>query len=575
MPIPVTDARSSSVGIIGAGPAGLITAHTFLQDGFKNVQVLTRDQSVGGTWMRGRVYPGLVLNNVHGEYRFSPMPTKVPHVPGSPEERLTGDIMTEYFEEFAETFGRLVEKIRFGTEVLAIQRGDGGRGWRVRVKDLPSGVELVLEYDKIVVCTGGASKPKVPESLGPSAANAARFNGLVLHSAAFAERLDDLLTATKPTIRDGKEDPASVVIAGGGKSAQDIAAYLANEGRKVTVVFQSPDRFFANAKPLPDFIRKSRILSILSPHVDLQTRLERFIHTTWLGAKIAHGVFDLLSELSFSALGVPGDSPLRNAYSAFWSIRFNDEGCPRPNSFFSLVNEGKIELISPSRVDRYGKDPHTVVLNNGAVLQADALVLATGYGSSWADILDGKIFFHVGLKRHAPQPHIADVWNYTSLANPPPAHPAGDQWCSSIYRGLVPVNSLPRRDFAVNGAMFTIANGYIFEASAHWISSYFLEDKMRLPVTPEEAYAATERNAAWIRRRWPDMLLWTNESYSGSIAFFTWPQVVDELLNDIGVKSMRSGGNWLTWPFKIVSVAELANVKEERDANRARLSLMT
>lgn len=44
---------------------------------------------------------------------------------------------------------------------------------------------------------------------------------------------------------------------------------------------------------------------------------------------------------------------------------------------------------------------------------------------------------------------------------------------------------------------------------------------MRLPKTVEEAVADTERNSAWLRRRFPDMLLWANESYSSNLAFWT------------------------------------------------------
>lgn len=50
------------VGIIGSGIAGLITAHILLQDGFKSVEVLTRDSSVGGVWSEERIYPGLHIN---------------------------------------------------------------------------------------------------------------------------------------------------------------------------------------------------------------------------------------------------------------------------------------------------------------------------------------------------------------------------------------------------------------------------------------------------------------------------------------------------------------------------------
>ena len=32
---------------------------------------------------------------------------------------------------------------------------------------------------------------------------------------------------------------------------------------------------------------------------------------------------------------------------------------------------------------------------------------------------------------------------------------------------------------------------------------------------------------------------------------------------------MRSGGNWLTWPFKPVNITEIENLTEERDEKRA------
>ncbi len=56
------DLLQEPVAVIGSGLAGLITAHTLLQDGFANVEVLTRDKSVGGVWSEERVYPGLHIN---------------------------------------------------------------------------------------------------------------------------------------------------------------------------------------------------------------------------------------------------------------------------------------------------------------------------------------------------------------------------------------------------------------------------------------------------------------------------------------------------------------------------------
>ena len=43
---------------------------------------------------------------------------------------------------------------------------------------------------------------------------------------------------------------------------------------------------------------------------------------------------------------------------------------------------------------------------------------------------------------------------------------------------------------------------------------------------------------------------------------------MDTLLDDMGLPMMRSGGNWLTWPFKSISVREIEKLAEERSAKR-------
>ncbi|KAL0960490.1 hypothetical protein HGRIS_005530 [Hohenbuehelia grisea] len=552
------DPRAGTVGIIGAGAAGLITGYTLLQDGF-SVQLLTRDRTPGGVWSQERVYPGLSINNVYGEFRFSPL--DMPKTGG----RLSGEDLRTYMDSFADKY--LKNCIRYKTEVIDVKR-DQYSGWLVEVEDKENHTREVLKYSKIVLCTGGCSTPFIPEYISPVAAKLAKFTGPVLHSQQFRERLDDILVHVPPAGTTEPESTRRVVIIGGGKSAQDIAAYLANEGRKVTVVFEQTDAVLAVTSPLPDFIRRSRFLGILSPHFELRTRLERFLHTTWVGNKITHFIWNKISSTSLDALKLPKDSPLRNAHDLFWSIRTNDEGVYRENGFHGLVNAGKIDIVSPARATGYGSDGHSVVLDNGQSLQADVIILATGFTSSWKGIFSEETASELGLSRHAPtEVHVND-WKYTSLSNPPPSHPESKQWASSIYRGLVPAKNINRRDFAINGAIFTTNNGYAFEVFSHWISSYFLGDKMRLPASPEDAHAAAERNAAWMRKRFPDMLLWTNESYSSNLAFWTWPQVVDEILDDMELPSLRSGGNWITWPFKVIDLREIETLKEERDAKR-------
>ncbi|KAH8989242.1 FAD/NAD-P-binding domain-containing protein [Lactarius akahatsu] len=561
------DPLHEPVAVIGSGLAGLITAYTLLQDGFANVEILTRDKSVGGVWSEERVYPGLCINSVHGEYRFSPLPMRVPESHTKTGGRLSGDNIRQYLEEFKERF--LKGKIRFETEVLNIRRGDGGRGWSVLVHDKNSASAekvRVLYYPRIVLCTGGNSNPYFPESLAPEAAKAARFSGPVFHSMDFASRIDDLLSCTAPT---GPDAPREVVVVGSGKSAQDAAAFLANEGRPVTVIFRIADAFLASPNPLPDAIRKSRLLSVMAGDKELRSRLERFLHTTWIGGLIVRGFWQTLARYSHHVLGLPRDSPLRCTRSIFWNTRTNDEGVPREGSFYSLVNAGKITIVSPAQVEKYGDDGQSVVLDDGRTVPASAVILATGYKSTWRPIFDDETIEYLGLGRRPPgyEPRKKYHWDYTSLANPP-AIPRDAPWVAPVYRALVPAKSMLNRDFAINGATLSTHHAYISELSAHWIAAYFRRDELRLPRSVDEALDLADRDAAWVRRRYPYTQNWTSESNATGICFWSWPQLADNLLEDMGLPARRSGGNWLTWPFKPMDIDHLAHLKEEREAKR-------
>ncbi|PPQ99019.1 hypothetical protein CVT26_014396 [Gymnopilus dilepis] len=561
---------SEPVGILGAGIAGLINAQILVQDGFTNVTVITRDRSVGGVWSRDRVYPGLCINNVHGEYRFSFMEMPTPEGAEETGGHITGLGMCEYMETFYSKFLDGKATFKFETEILNVKRIEKG-SWEVEVQDLPTGGVKVIHFARIILCTGGCSNPKIPPSLNSTAAEQVGFKGIAIHSSQFRLKYEDILAAVQPK-ESGK--PGTILVVGGGKSAMDICARLANEGQSVVHAFETTDVFIASTSTIPPFIRKSRFLSIFNPHIVLRTRLERFLHTTTLGSRITHSVLKKLQEDSFAAYQIPKDSPLRNSPPFLYSIRTNDEGRVHPTSYYSLVNAGKIKLEAPTRALGYSKDGKSVVLDTGKEIAADVVILATGWQSSWTNIFDKETAAQVGLGRHEPTIEAKSVpsWNYKTLAKPPVIHPENEnqKYVTSIYRGLVPARNIGNRDFAIAGAIFSANNGYTSEVAAHWISAYFQGDPMRLPSSKEEAIRDAEIRAMWMRRRYPNMLSWVNESYSASLDFWTWPQAADELLEDMHLRSMRSGGNWLTWPFKIIDLKELSTLKEERAAIRSK-----
>ncbi|KAL0945707.1 hypothetical protein HGRIS_014855 [Hohenbuehelia grisea] len=172
----------------------------------------------------------------------------------------------------------------------------------------------------------------------------------------------------------------------------------------------------------------------------------------------------------------------------------------------------------------------------------------------------------LGLNRHPVTALSADSdkWNNTSMAKTAASHRASVKWASSIYRGIVPANNLKQRDFAVNDAIIPL--------KCLRIGSLRISLATRCacprPLRPEEAFTAAEVNAAWMRKRFPNDLLCANESYTGSVPIWSWPQAVDEILEDMELPSMRSGGNWLTWPLRATNIKEIATLKEERDTKR-------
>lgn len=557
-------APTGSIGIIGAGAAGLINAHVLLQDGFTDIHVITRDATVGGVWARERVYPGLRINNVHGEYRFSAMVMPPPSETAVTGGRLSGLDLCNYMEKYYDNFLKGKVTLCFNTEVLDISRQEDDGKWLVRTENTRTHAKNNPQFSRIILATGGCSEPQIPDYLSPAAAAKCQYRGIVTHSSQFGANVDRISKSVKA--QAGEE--GSVVVIGGGKSAQDVCVRLVQEGIKCCNIFETTDSFLAASTPLPDFIRRSRFLSILSPHIHLRTRLERFLHGTTLGGKITRFLWAKIQESSLDAFKLPSDSPLRRTHSLFWGVRTNDVGAARPDSYHTLANSKQIEVIAPARAIGFSPDKRSILLNDGRSVVASAVVLATGYCSSWSKIFSDKTAEELGINKHAPTIKMSHCWDYPSLHGAPQVHPDSKKWVTSIHRGIVPAKNILRRNFAIAGSLFTANVGYTNEVVAHWISSYFLGDAMRLPTDVESATAEGERGAAWMKTRYPEMDSWVNVSYMGSLDFWNWPQAVDDLLEDMGLPIHRSGGSWFTWPFKIIDLREIASLGDERRVKR-------
>ena len=134
------------------------------------------------------------------------------------------------------------------------------------------------------------------------------------------------------------------------------------------------------------------------------------------------------------------------------------------SSFHALANEGKINLRHGVRaVSLDGKD---LLLSDGSrITDVDAIVLCTGYTSSWV-FFSEEDMRRTGLCLYDPPKTVTNKFDYSSLANPPEAaYP--DLPEPHLYRGLIPIERLDRRDLAVTSTIFSAAPGFTWFLAAN------------------------------------------------------------------------------------------------------------
>lgn len=206
------DAMTRSVGIVGAGLAGLCTAKIPRELGFA-VTVFEKEPDVGGVWASARRYPGLTTQNPRDTYAFSDhaMPRDYPEWP-------SGKQVQSYVESYVARFD-LCQHLHLNHEVISAAPADGGWELITRV----AGAERKANFDAIVVCNGIFSDLAVPAFAGADIFREA--GGQVVHTSAF----------TDPLRARGRD----VLVIAYGKSSCDLACALAPVARSITMIARS------------------------------------------------------------------------------------------------------------------------------------------------------------------------------------------------------------------------------------------------------------------------------------------------------------------------------------------------
>lgn len=431
------------IGIVGAGLSGLVTARTFLEEGF-DVAVFEKEDELGGVWARSRRYPGLATQNPRDTYAFSdfPMPAHYPDWP-------SGEQVQAYLAAYADRFG-ITPRIHLETRVVRAEPRLGGlAGWRLHVENA-AGRTSTDDVDWLVVCNGVFSAPFIPDLPGRTAFEAG--GGRVLHS-----------TEMK---RAEEASGRKVVVVGFAKSAADVALASAAAGREVTLVYRRalwkmPKRFFGAVHL--KYVLTTRFSEALFRYRTL-AGFERVLHTVgrplvwlfWRGIE-RH----LRRAFRLDAHGLTPDQPIEEFVGCALSLA--------SGGFYERVADGSIQVRrgEPARLV-----PGGVELGDGTRVDADVVVFGTGFRQEIPFLPDAVL-----------------------------AHVRAADGTFRLHRNILPPE-VPRLGFV--GYNSSLYSQLTSEVGARWLAEH-VRGRLALPAPPEMHRQIDER-LAWLRAERPGHL---------------------------------------------------------------------
>lgn len=318
-------ADKKSIGIIGAGAAGLTGAKHMLEAGF-DVTVYEIGTHVGGMWVfnndnqRSSAYRTLHINTARDLTSFSDYPFD-PSVQPFPSHW----DMAKYLKDYAEHFG-LMKHIRFKTRVVDVQPASSYTAERPRWQ-LTTDAGETIEHDTVIVATGHLTKPLEVDEFKHG------FKGEYVHSHYYKE----------PAQFVGKR----VCIVGVGNSALDIASDLATTAARTVMVARS------NALIIPKLLFGRPFWDTIQP-----------FYKPWIPASVRNRV------LKFLVYIVQG--------------RMKDLGFPDTGKrVHATSNANIVNLIHYRRVEvKQGIkkiDGKNLTFVDGSTEEFDTLIAATGY----------------------------------------------------------------------------------------------------------------------------------------------------------------------------------------------------
>ncbi|KID93457.1 hypothetical protein MAJ_10579, partial [Metarhizium majus ARSEF 297] len=487
--------------IIGGGMYGLIAAYTYLKLAPEtNLLILDDGQSIGGVWSIERIYPDLFAQVGHGLFEYSFYPMKKMGL--SPDRYISAQTIHNYLQSFAEDHD-LVRRIRA----------------------------------KLIVATGVTSGPHVPDFPQKG------FHKPILHSSELGKYISHLIGP--------KAQPVTVL--GAAKSAYDTAFMLIKSGKQLDWIIREngsgplaimPPRLmgFLNTVDL----MATRAVASFSPAImNTSGAWYNFLQKTRIGNTLTWAFWRLLSWMAKRDAGYHKDDnweklrPIPKDYGIFWAN--SGLGLASAPDFWKTIHSSGL-TVHRTEIDGFS-DGSKVVLRNEQVLEADAVILCTGwtdnlglfdestrvtYGlpsaadldQGWQDLdalADMEVLEKLPLLKYSP-----NTINAASTIKP---------W--RLYRRMISPIMSAKGDRSVffPGQIHSVFTPLVAEVQALWGVAFML-GRLHLP-NQEDMMKEVSMSCAWTRRRYLE------QGRKHAYYMYDFLSYIDALATDLGLNTNR------------------------------------
>jgi cation diffusion facilitator CzcD-associated flavoprotein CzcO len=331
------------VAIIGAGFGGLGAAIRLREEGFDDLVVLERNDSVGGTWWHN-TYPGCACDVPAHLYSFSFALNPDWSRMFAPQEEILAYLNDVARERDVERF------IRFGAEVREARWDEGAQRWRLDTAQGPLTARVVIS------ATGPLSEPCWPDIPGLDT-----FSGKLFHSARW-EHDHDL-------------DNERVAVIGTGASAAQFIPHVQPVAQHLTVFQRTP----CWVLPRVDFPHPKVLGRLMRRVPAIQRAWRKFIY--YLAETLVYGLVKNQNALkpdeaiaNWHRNRVIKDPELRAKLTPDYRI-----GCKRivfANDYFPALAQPNVDVVT-ERIREVVANG--VVTDDGVLHEADTIILGTGF----------------------------------------------------------------------------------------------------------------------------------------------------------------------------------------------------